>query len=70
MAIPPPFAFWFLRLMPSQPTVPCALVHARAAAWHRAGNTPLMLAAIHGHAYAIKLLVRMGAAVNAQSNLG
>ncbi len=54
--------------MPSQPTVPRAL-HA-AAAWHRAGWTPLMYAAAHGHTDAVELLVRMGATVNERSMFG
>ncbi len=64
-----PFAFGFFLLMPSQPTVPRALVHA-AAAWHRFECTPLMRAAANGYANAIELLVQMGAAVNAQDYTG
>ncbi len=45
--------------------MPRALVHA--AAWLRDEETPLTYAAANGHTNAVKLLVRMGAAVNAQN---
>jgi ankyrin repeat protein len=46
-----------------------ALVHA-AAAWHRNGWTPLLLAATNGRTNTVELLVQMGAAVNTQDNWG
>jgi hypothetical protein len=65
LATPPPLPLFSSPCMPSQPTVPRALV--LSAAWHRySGGMPLMRAAARGHTNAVELLVRMGAAVNAQ----
>ena len=63
--LPYPVAFAFFP-MASQPLCRGPFVHA-VAGWHRFGDTPLTYAAANGHTNAVKLLVRMGAAVNAQN---
>ncbi len=60
---------WGYPCMPPAPSVPRALVHA-AAAWHRRGWTPLLIAADNGSTDAIELLAWLGANLDAQDNDG